>query len=121
MTDTVQHPATPDVGAHEANSARQTRRAFEELTRAIFSEGALDSKTKQLIAVAVAQITHCPYCIDGHIGLARRAGATPEEITEAIWVATEIHPGGTFVHPTRAWHVPPNSAPTCCPAHNRSH
>ena len=42
------------------------------------------AKTKQLIAVAVAHIRQCPYCIRGHTGAALRHGAKPEEIMEAI-------------------------------------
>ena len=60
------------------------------------------SKTKQLIAVAVAHNTGCSTCIDGHTSLAARAGATSQEIMESIWVAAEVHAGGTFAHPTRA-------------------
>lgn len=112
MTETVHHPTTPDVNAHDINLAPRTRRSLEEIRRAIFTQGALDSKTKQLIAVGAAHLTQCPYCIDGHTGLAKRAGATPQEITETIWVAAEIHAGGTFAHPVRALHSHPDSAPT---------
>ena len=111
MTDTIHHPAPPDVSAHDSNLTPRTRRALEELRRAIFTEGALDSKTKQLIAVAVAHLTQCPHCIEGHTGLAQRAGATPQELTEAIWVATELHAGGTFAHPSGYRHVSSNSTP----------
>lgn len=51
---------------------------------------------KQLIAVAVAHVTQCPYCIRGHTRGALRQGATPEEIMEAIWVAAEMRAGGSF-------------------------
>jgi AhpD family alkylhydroperoxidase len=112
MTDTVHDPTKPDANAHDINLGPRTRRAFEEIGRAIFAEGALDSKTKQLIAVGAAHLTQCPYCIDGHAGLARRAGATPQEITESIWVAAEIQAGGTFAHPVPARHSHPDSVPT---------
>jgi AhpD family alkylhydroperoxidase len=58
----------------------------------------LPAKTKQLIAVAVAHVTQCPYCIRGHTKLARRAGAVPDEIMEAIWVAAEMRAGGAYAH-----------------------
>lgn len=54
----------------------------------MFAEGALSAKTKQIIAVAVAHVTQCPYCIKGHTKAARGAGATPQELMEAIWVAS---------------------------------
>lgn len=115
---TVHHPATPSPGSGSQNTGPRTLRAFEELRRAIFTESALDSKTKQLIAVAVAHVEQCPYCIDGHLGLARRAGATPEEIAEALRVATEIHAGGTFVHLSSAPFEPLH--PTSLPGAARS-
>jgi AhpD family alkylhydroperoxidase len=59
-------------------------------------------KTKQLIAVAVAHVTQCPYCIRGHTGAALQKGATAEEIMEAIWTAAEMRAGGAFAHSTVA-------------------
>ena len=53
---------------------------------------------KQIIAVAVAHVTQCPYCIKGHTKAAQRAGATPQELMEAIWVAAEIRAGGAYAH-----------------------
>ena len=53
---------------------------------------------KQIIAVAVAHVTQCPYCIQGHTKAAIRAGASPEELMEAIWVAAEMRAGGAFAH-----------------------
>jgi AhpD family alkylhydroperoxidase len=73
-------------------------RAFHEFSRAVFKAGALDAKTKQLIAVAVAHVTQCPYCIRGHTKGARREGADPREIMEARWVAAEMRAGGAFAH-----------------------
>jgi AhpD family alkylhydroperoxidase len=58
------------------------------------------AKVKRIIAVAVAQVTQCPYCINGHTKAALRAGATPEELMEAIWVAAEMRAGGACAHST---------------------
>jgi AhpD family alkylhydroperoxidase len=60
----------------------------------------LPAKFKQIIAVAVAHTTQCPYCIKGHTKAALRAGATEEELMEAIWVAAEMRAGGAYVHAT---------------------
>ncbi|MBN9548367.1 MAG: carboxymuconolactone decarboxylase family protein, partial [Alphaproteobacteria bacterium] len=68
----------------------------------VFQEGALPRKMKQLIAVAVAHVTQCPYCIEGHTKAATREGATPEEIMEAIWVAAEMRAGAAYAHATIA-------------------
>lgn len=72
--------------------------AFRRFSDAVFRDAALPRKTKQLIAVAVAHVTQCPYCIQGHTKAATRDGATPEEIMEAIWVAAEMRAGGAFAH-----------------------
>lgn len=53
---------------------------------------------KQTIAVAVAHVTQCPYCIRGHTRAALRAGATQQELMEAIWAAAEMRAGGAFAH-----------------------
>ena len=78
--------------------APETALAFHAFSKSVFADGALPSKTKQLIAVAVAHVTQCPYCIRSHTGAAQRKGATPEEIMEAIWVAAEMRAGGAYAH-----------------------
>ena len=72
--------------------------AFWAFSKAVFAEGALDTRTKQLIAVAVAHVTQCPWCIDGHVKAARRAGASNKQIMEAIWVAAEMRAGAAYAH-----------------------
>lgn len=79
--------------------------AFHEFSQRVFDDGALPTKVKQLIAVAVAHVTQCPYCIDGHTRSAERHGATAEEIMEAIWVAAEMRAGAAFAHSARALEV----------------
>jgi AhpD family alkylhydroperoxidase len=64
----------------------------------VFADGALDAKTKQLIAVAAAHVTQCPYCIRAHTSDAMRAGASAEAIMEAIWVAAEMRAGAAYAH-----------------------
>jgi AhpD family alkylhydroperoxidase len=76
--------------------------AFKAFTKAVFADGALDTRTKQLIAVAVAHVTQCPWCIEGHVKAARREGATAEQIMEAIWVAAEMRAGAAFAHSLKA-------------------
>lgn len=104
MTET--YPAvTPELAARRKELAPEINEAFEHFSRAVFAEGALSKRTKQLIAVAVAHVTQCPYCITGHTKLAQRHGATPEEIMEAIWVAAEMRAGGAYAHSTLALHT----------------
>lgn len=73
-------------------------KAFLDLDAKVFAEGAVSAKNKQLIAVACAHITQCPYCIDGHVKAAKKAGATEEEIAEAIFVAVAMRAGGAMAH-----------------------
>ena len=72
--------------------------AFRQFGQRVFADGALPSKTKQLIAVAVAHVTQCPYCIRGHTELAVQKGATQQELMEAIWVAAEMRAGAAYAH-----------------------
>jgi len=105
MTDSVYHPATRELAKRRKELAPEIHEAFERFSHAVFGEGALPEKTKQLIAVAVAHVTQCPYCIAGHTQLARRKGASPEEIMEAVWVAAEMRAGGAYAHSTLALHT----------------
>jgi AhpD family alkylhydroperoxidase len=72
--------------------------AFKAFSQSVFADGVLPAKTKQLIAVAVAHVTQCPYCSRGHSKAAVQHGATGEEIMEAIWVAAEMRAGAAYAH-----------------------
>ena len=102
MTAPMYHPTTPEIAARRKELAPEIHDAFEAFGHAVFADGALPEKTKQLIAVAVAHTTQCPYCIQGHTRLAARKGASPQEIMEAIWVAAEMRAGGAYAHSTLA-------------------
>lgn len=107
MTDprSVYPLATREIGERRKGLAPEIHDAFENFSKTVFKSGALDEKTKQLIAVAVAHVTQCPYCIAGHSRLARRKGATDGEIMEAVWVAAEMRAGGAYAHSTIALHA----------------
>ncbi|MEO7126437.1 MAG: carboxymuconolactone decarboxylase family protein [Nakamurella sp.] len=102
MADSLYHPTTREIAQRRKELAPHTHDAFEAFSKAVFADGALDEKTKQLIAVAVAHTTQCPYCIQGHTKLAHRKGATDEQIMEAVWVAAEMRAGGAYAHSTIA-------------------
>ena len=97
--------ATREVAERRKSLAPKPAEAFKAFSRSVFAEGALPVKTKQLIAVAVAHVTQCPYCIRSHTGAALRKGATAEEIMEAIWVAAEMRAGGAYAHSVLALDV----------------
>jgi AhpD family alkylhydroperoxidase len=92
--------STPEITRRRRDLAPNEQAAFEAFGKAVFADGALPVKTKQIIAVAVAHVTQCPYCISGHTKAALRAGATPEELMEAIWVASEMRAGAAYAHST---------------------
>ncbi|RPJ60194.1 MAG: carboxymuconolactone decarboxylase family protein, partial [Dehalococcoidia bacterium] len=71
-------------------------KAFLDFDGKVFAEGTLNTKTKELMAVACAHITQCPYCIEGHTKRARKTGASDEEIAEAIFVAVAMRAGGAM-------------------------
>ncbi len=73
-------------------------KAFVDFDRKAFEEGAVNVKTKELIAVAAAHITQCPYCIDAHTQRAKKAGASDTEIAESIFVAMAMRAGGSWAH-----------------------
>ena len=91
-----------DLARRRQELAPNPHEAFRQFSAAVFADGTLAGKTKQLIAVAVAHVTQCPYCIEGHTRAAIRQGATPEEIMEAIWVAAEMRAGAAFAHASLA-------------------
>ena len=71
--------------------------AFDE---AAFKEGAIPVKYKELMAVAVALTTQCPYCIEIHSKKAKKAGATAQDLAETTLVAAAIRAGGAVTHGT---------------------
>ena len=78
-------------------------RGFGELSKAAFAEGALDRKTKELIALAIGVVEGCDGCIASHSQSAVRAGATRQEAAEAIGVTFLMHGGPATVHGARAY------------------
>ena len=102
MDQSMYPQASLDIARKRRELAPAPLEAFKAFSAAVFAEGALPTKTKQLIAVAVAHVTQCPYCIKGHTALAKRKGASDEQIMEAIWVAAEMRAGAAYAHATIA-------------------
>lgn len=82
--------------------APEVMKAFWTFDKMAVAEGAIPVKYKELIAVAVAVTTQCPYCIEIHATSARKAGATDAELTEAAIVAAALRAGGAITHATHA-------------------
>ena len=61
-------------------------------------DGAIPRKYRELIALAVACTTQCPYCIEVHVKAAKAAGASREEVTESSFMAAALRAGGAATH-----------------------
>ena len=105
MSEPIYPPSSAELAHKRAGLAPEPLQAFKAFSAEVFKEGALPAQTKQLIAVAVAHVTQCPYCIKGHTAEALRQGASERQIMEAIWVAAEMRAGGTYAHSTLALDV----------------
>src|SRR5258708_32510766 len=73
---------------------------FLAFDRAAMADGAIPAKTKELIAVAVAVTTQCPYCIGIHSKRAKAAGCTEAELAESVLVAAALRAGRPVAHGT---------------------
>ncbi|HEY4613875.1 MAG TPA: carboxymuconolactone decarboxylase family protein [Citricoccus sp.] len=68
-------------------------------------DGALDALTRELIAVGVAISSQCPYCLQVHVGKAKKAGATKAQIAESVMVAAALGAGAAVTHGTLAFRL----------------
>jgi len=81
-------------------NAPETMKAFWAFDKEAFKAGAIDALPKQLMAVAVALTTQCPYCIELHVKAARLAGATDQMLAETAVVAAAMRAGAAITHAT---------------------
>lgn len=83
-------------------AAPEAFKAFWAFDKAALAPGAISGKNKELMALAVAFTTQCPYCINIHAGRAREAGATDQEIAETVAVTAALRAGAAVTHGTHA-------------------
>ena len=93
---------SPEFSRKRKELTPETYSAFIAFSQQVFADGALTGKMKDLIAIAVAHVTQCPYCIRAHTKRALAKGATEQEIMEAIWVSAEMRAGAATAHSTLA-------------------
>lgn len=74
--------------------------AFVAFDKAALAAGAIPAKYKELIAIAVALTTQCPYCIELHVAKARQSGASDQELAETTLVAAALRAGAAITHGT---------------------
>lgn len=84
-------------------SAPEALKAFWAFDKAAMSAGAIPVKYKELIALAVAFTTQCPYCIEIHAKKAREAGGSDQEIAEVVGVAAALRAGAAITHGAHAF------------------
>ncbi|GAA6168263.1 carboxymuconolactone decarboxylase family protein [Sessilibacter corallicola] len=80
--------------------AQSAWEAFQKFDQAALADGAIPKKYKELIALAVAMTTQCPYCLEIHKDAALKAGATEEEIAEATFITAALRAGAAVTHGT---------------------
>jgi AhpD family alkylhydroperoxidase len=103
MAEPFYPPSSRELSETRRALAPDIEKAFQAFSQNVFAEGALSAKTKQLIAVAVAHVTQCPYCIRGHTKAALGHGVTRQELMEAIWVAAEMRVRWNWTGSTNAF------------------
>jgi AhpD family alkylhydroperoxidase len=81
-------------------NAPDVMKAFWEFDKEAFKAGSIDVLHKQLMAVAVALTTQCPYCIELHLKAARQAGASDKMLAETAAVAAAMRAGAAVTHAT---------------------
>jgi len=81
-------PATANQGSMtQGGTAVESQRAFAALLRSTQAAGALDAKTKELIAFSLVVLSRCAPCFSAHLAAARELGITQAELDEAAWCA----------------------------------
>ncbi|WP_342479891.1 carboxymuconolactone decarboxylase family protein [Paenibacillus sp. FSL L8-0340] len=85
-----------------ANLAGDAFKAFINFDVQAMKAGMLSVKEKELIAIAIAHVTGCPYCIQAHVKAAKKAQVSKEEMAEAIMVATALKAGSAMAHGVNA-------------------
>jgi AhpD family alkylhydroperoxidase len=86
----------------EAN-APDALKAFWAFDKAAMAAGAIPVKYKELMALAVAFTTQCPYCIEIHAKKAREAGCSDKEISEVVAISAALRAGAAITHGTHAF------------------
>jgi AhpD family alkylhydroperoxidase len=79
-------------------NAPESMKAFWAFDKAAMAEGAIPVKYKEMMAVAVALTTQCPYCLEIHSSRARAAGVSEQEMAEVVVVAAALRAGAAITH-----------------------
>ena len=81
-------------------NAPEAMKAFVAFDKVALAAGAIPVKYKELMAIAVALTTQCPYCIEIHSNKAREVGASDQEIAQVVMIAAALRAGAAVTHGT---------------------
>jgi len=85
-----------------AKASPKVMGAYGQLAQAVMGDGALDTKTKELMALAISVVIRCDDCIAYHTRAAIKQGASKQEVTESLGVAVELGGGPCVVYSAKA-------------------
>lgn len=97
MSDYYKHEHLARFGDIKVGNPDLAKKFFDWYG-AVFTEGALSKREKNLIALAVSHALQCPYCIDAYTSASLESGSDIDEMTEAVHVASAIRGGAALVH-----------------------
>jgi alkylhydroperoxidase/carboxymuconolactone decarboxylase family protein len=98
MSNTYYNPADLAKFGNISEFGPDLAAKFFDYYGSVFAEGALTTREKALIALAVAHAVQCPYCIDAYTSDSLEKGANEEQMMEAVHVAAAIRGGASLVH-----------------------
>lgn len=97
-------PSDRKYDRYNRKHAPVAQSAFMQLNEAVLSgDGELPLKYRELMALAVALVTQCDWCIEAHSKGAKKQGATEEEIAETILLAATLRASASISHGRMAW------------------
>lgn len=98
MSKTYYNPADLKKFGEITEWSEELGEKFFEYYGKVFEEGKLSAREKSLIALSVAHILQCPYCIDAYTTDGLQRGITEEEMMEAVHTGAAIRAGSSLVH-----------------------
>ncbi len=103
------HKDWPEMAAELSSAIKEVRlgspevmKHFSAMAAAATASGALDTKTKELLAIAIAVAIRCDGCIAFHAKAAMQHGATREEIMETMGLAIYMGAGPSLMYAAQA-------------------
>ena len=100
--DAITGAISAGISGLRGTGAKETINQFNAMAKAALADGALDTKTKELIALAIGITARCDGCLAFHVKAARKHGATREEIVETIAVALYMGGGPSMIYGAEA-------------------